>query len=153
MRRIQFAISCLAFLMAFQSCKPKDKDQVLQDLFRKDSTRIAGQEDKKNISARELIVNKWRMIEVFPEPPNEQEKSEMLNMVIEFTRDGKVMVTEKGVTKEEATFTLTMDDRYILSTETNRVKTDTIFIEEITPDKLVLRAIKDQTKIILGRER
>ena len=73
----------------------------------------------------------------------------MLNTVIEFTKDGKILVTTKGQTKQEASFTLTADNKYMLSTETGKDNTDSLLIEEINAERLVLLSEKDKRRLVL----
>jgi hypothetical protein len=153
MRQFKFALTCFLLLAAIQSCKPKDKHQAMQDLLRRDSAKNQIKEDKKDGSVRDIIVQKWKVTDAFPAPENESDKQQMLSTVIEFTRDGRVMITEKGETKQAAFYTLTMDDRYMLSTDEGKDEVDTILISEINPNKLVLIGEKDKRKIIFQRYR
>ena len=149
MRQIQFSITCLALLLSFQSCKPKDKHQAMQDLLRRDSAKQAIKEEKKVSQVREIILQKWRVVETLPAPESEEDRQTLLSTLIEFTADGRVMVTTGGETKQEGSYTLSMDNRYMLSTDIGRSEVDSIFIAEIDPGKLVLIGEKDKRKIIL----
>lgn len=134
------------------SCKPKDKNNTLESLLKKDS--VSNREpEKKDLSTKEFLLRKWKMQDVSPAPQSPEEKQEMLNTVIEFTSDGKVMVTGKNGTKEEATFTLSMDNKYILSVEAGKDKIDSILIEEVNANMLVLLQEKENMRIVLAPQK
>ena len=135
-------------ILLITGCKPKEKGSNVTDLLTKDSTKNEIKAEKKD-SPKEVIIGKWRMKESSPAPTSEEEKTEMLNSVIEFTNDGKILVTSKGETKQEASFTLSMDNKYMLSVEGNKNDMDSIFIEEANPDRLVLVALKDKRRLVL----
>ena len=104
MRPSKFAAAFLVSVIVIQSCKPKDKTSV-KDLFNKGSDSVAKQLEQKNLTSRGLIVGKWRITDALP-PPSEQEKNEMINSILEFTKEGKIIGTTKGKTEEVASFTL-----------------------------------------------
>ena len=149
MRRLSFYLIMVLFYIG---CKPKDNSRNVTDLLTKDSTKNEIKIEKKG-SPTDLIIGKWKMKESSPEPTSEEEKTEMINTVIEFTRDGKVLVTSKGETKEEASYTLSMDNKYMLSTESGKDNTDSLFIEDINNDRLVLSSTKEKRRIVLAPAR
>ena len=134
------------------SCKPKDGSTVTEVL-NKDSSANKTQQQESTASTKDLLFKKWRITDAFPGPESPDEKLEMLKTVIEFTSDGKVMVTGSGGTNQEATFTLTTDDKYILSTDKGKDKSDSISIEMINTNKLVLLSLKDKTRITLAPQK
>lgn len=137
----------LIITLMVTGCKPKDKEKSVTDLT-KDSTKSEIKVEKKEAPG-EFIIGKWKMKESSPESTSEEEKTKMLNTVIEFTKDGKILVTKKGETKQEASFTLTADNKYMLSTETGKDNTDSLLIEEINAERLVLLAEKDKRRLVL----
>ena len=134
------------------SCKPKDGSTVTEVL-NKDSAVNKIQPQVSTASVKELLLKKWNITDAYPSPESPDEKLEMLKTVIEFTSNGKVMVTSSTGTNQEATFTLTMDDKYILSTDKGKDKSDSISIEEINANKLVLLSFKDKTRITLAPQK
>ena len=78
----------LIITLMVTGCKPKDKEKSVTDLT-KDSTKSEIKVEKKEAPG-EFIIGKWKMKESSPEPTSEEEKTKMLNTVIEFTKDGKL---------------------------------------------------------------
>ena len=64
-----------------------------------------------------------------------------------------MLVTSSEGTKQEATYTLTKDEKYMLSTEKGKDKSDSISIVVINTNQLVLWSIKDKTRITLAPQK
>lgn len=133
------------------SCRPKTTVPGLNNLVTTDTTRVDEKVDTKNVSRRELIVGKWKITGALPEP-SELEKNDMLKLILEFTKEGKLFVTEKGKKEEAATINFSFDENYIISRETGHEnKVDTILIQELNIKRMVLVSTKDNKTLIAER--
>lgn len=142
--RILYAVLLAAVLNC--GCKPKNKLPGLKDLVTSDTSKTDTKEEKHIISSRELIIGKWRMTDVLPNP-TPKEKDDMINTVMEFTKEGKIMITDKGKTEEAASFTFSFDEKYLLSRGDHN-ELDTLLIKVLTSNRLVLVSTKDNRTLI-----
>jgi Lipocalin-like domain len=105
----------------------------------------------KSKTAKELIVNKWKLTEVTGEGAkkmSDTEKNEMVGkFVMELTKDGKVTMSGMGETPKTGTYTLSEDGKTLLLTRDGDEKTEPQDINELKADKLVITSGKDQMKL------
>jgi hypothetical protein len=141
-------ISFLVAVVILNSCKPKSKIPSLKDLVTTDSSKSDSKEseEKNKASAKELIVGKWKVIEMVP-TPSESEKDEILNSILEFTNDGRLMFTSKGKTEQVATINFSFDNKYLLS-HGDHDEEDTMLIQELNRERLVLSSTRDNKTLV-----
>lgn len=105
----------------------------------------------KSKSAKELIVNKWKLTEVSGEGVKEMsdtEKKEMTDkFVMELTKDGKVTMSGMGETPKTGTYTLSEDGKTLLLTREGDEKADPQDINELKADKLVITSAREKIKL------
>jgi hypothetical protein len=106
----------------------------------------------KGKSAKELIVNKWKLTELSGENAKEMsdaEKKEMTDkLVMEFTKDGKVTMSGTGDTPKTGTYSLSEDGKTLFLIRDGDTKADPQVINELKAGKLVITSEKD--KLILS---
>ncbi len=106
----------------------------------------------KGKSAKELIVNKWKLTELSGENAKEMtdaEKKEMTNkFLMELTKDGKVMMSGMWDTPKTGTYSLSEDGKTLFLIRDGDTKADPQVINELKGDKLVITSEKD--KLILS---
>lgn len=106
----------------------------------------------KGKSAKELIVNKWKLTEVTGEGAKEMSDTERKEMadkfVLELTKDGKVSMSGMGETPKTGTYTVSDDGKTLFLTREGSDKADPQDINELKADKLVLTSPKD--KLVLS---
>ena len=105
----------------------------------------------KGKSAKELIVNKWKLTELSGENAKEMTeaaKKEMTDkLVMEFTKDGKVTMSGTGDTKT-GTYSLSEDGKTLFLIRDGDTKADPQVINELKAGKLVIASEKG--KLILS---
>jgi len=105
----------------------------------------------KGKSAKELIVNKWKLTEVSGEgikDMTDAEKKEMTEkFVLDLTKDGKVSMTGMGETPKTGTYTVSEDGKTLLLTRDGDSNAEPQDINELKADKLVITSIKDKMKL------
>jgi Lipocalin-like domain len=103
-------------------------------------------------SAKELIVNKWKLTALSSENAkemSEEEKKEMIEkLVMELTKDGKVTISGMGDTPKTGTYSLSDDGKTLLIIRDGDTKAESQTINELKADKLVITSEKD--KLILS---
>ncbi len=105
----------------------------------------------KGKSAKELIVNKWKLTEVSGEgvkDMSDAEKKEMTEkFILELTKDGKVSMTGMGETPKTGNYTVSDDEKTLLLTRDGDSKAEPQDINELKADKLVITSVKDKLKL------
>lgn len=105
----------------------------------------------KSKSAKELIVNKWKLTEVSGEGVegiSETEKNEMIGkFVMELTKDGKVTMSGIGETPKTGTYVLSKDGKTLLLTREGDEKADPQDINELKAGKLVITSAREKLKL------
>jgi hypothetical protein len=103
-------------------------------------------------SAKELIVNKWKLTEVTGEGAKEmsdEEKKDMTEkLVMELTKDGKVKMSGMGDTPKTGSYSLSDDGKTFLITRDGDTKAESQTINELKADKLVITSEKE--KLVLS---
>lgn len=147
MRVLKFAIACFILLTAIQSCKPKN-DSKMEDLFNKSSDSVATRQPVQNdLSPQELLTRKWKVTATIPEVTGE-DAEEIRNSTLEFTKQGKLFYTAKGKTEEVASVNFSFDNKYLLSKEPGRDEVDTLLVQELSVNRLVLVMLKENRTLI-----
>ena len=105
----------------------------------------------KSKSAKELIVNKWKLTEVSGEGAKDitdAEKKEMIGkFMMDLTKDGKVSMSGMGETPKTGTYSVSDDGKILTLTHEGEEKGDPQDINELTSDKLVITSAKDKMKL------
>jgi hypothetical protein len=142
-----FTFYLLAFVL-FSSCKPKSKIPSLKDIVPSNSSNSDTKEEEKNntAAAREMIVGKWKITEAL-HTPSESEKEEILNSILEFTNDGRLLFTSKGKTEQVATINFSFDNKYLIS-HGDHDEDDTMLIQELNNSRMVLTSTRDNKTIV-----
>ena len=106
----------------------------------------------KSKSAKELLVNKWKLTEVTGEGAKEMSDIEKKKMtgtfVLELTKDGKVSMTGMDETPKTGTYTVSDYGKTLFLTREGSEKADPQDINELKADKLMLISPKD--KLVLS---
>jgi hypothetical protein len=105
----------------------------------------------KSKSAKEMVVNKWKLTEVSGEGAkdiSDAEKKEMIGkFTMDLTKDGKVSMSGMGETPKTGTYSVSDDGKTLVLTHEGEDKGDPQEINELTPDKLVITSAKDKMKL------
>lgn len=106
----------------------------------------------KGKSAKELIVNKWKLTELSGESAKEMsdaEKKEMTDkFLMELTKDGKVTMSGVWDTPKTGTYSLSEDGKKLFLIRDGDTKAEPQIINELKTGKLVITSEKD--KLILS---
>lgn len=106
----------------------------------------------KTRTAKELIVNKWKLTALSGENAKEisdTEKKEMTDkLVMELTKDGKVFMSGMWDTPKTGTYSLSDDGKTLFLTRDGETKAEPQIINELKEGKLVLTSEKD--KLVLN---
>lgn len=106
----------------------------------------------KGKSAKELIVNKWKLTELSGDNAKEMtdaEKKEMTDkFLMELTKDGKVTMSGMWDTPKTGTYSLSEDGKTLFLIRDGDTKADPQVINELKAGKLVITSEKD--KLILS---
>lgn len=140
MRIISFLLFAAFFI---GSCKPKDKGTFFKDLANPDKNREKTQDDP-----RQLIVGKWRITETVP--TSESDRDEVINSILEFTSDGRLYLTSKDKREQVATVTFTFDNKYLLS-RGDHDELDTMLIQELSKNRMVLSSVRENKTLVAER--
>jgi hypothetical protein len=102
----------------------------------------------KSKSAKELIVNKWKLTELSGENAKElpeKEKKEMTDkLVMELTKDGKVSMSGMWDTPKTGTYSLSDDGKTLFLVHDGDTKAEPQIINELKEGKLVITSEKDK---------
>lgn len=102
----------------------------------------------KSKSAKELIVNKWKLTELSGDNAKDmpaEEKKEMTDkLVMELSKDGKVTMSGPWDTPKAGTYTLSDDGKTLFLTRDGDSKPDPQIINELKDGKLVITSEKDK---------
>ena len=103
----------------------------------------------KSKSAKELIVNKWKVTNIDGAPSDMTDS--MKNVVyatatMEFTRDGKFISTGMGPAKN-GTYSLSNDGKTLSTTDDGSTIADVLNVEEISDSKLIVNVTKEKMKV------
>ncbi len=102
----------------------------------------------KGKSAKDLIVNKWKLTDVSGEGAkgmSDAEKKEMTDkLVMEFTKDGKCSMSGQGDTPKTGTYTMSDDGKTLSLTQEGDTKSEAQDVNELTSSKLVITDAKDK---------
>lgn len=102
----------------------------------------------KSKSAKELIVNKWKLTELTGEAAKEMpatEKKEMTDkLIMELTKDGKVTMSGVWDTPKTGTYSLSDDGKTLFLTRDGDTKAEPQIINELKEGKLVITSEKDK---------
>lgn len=103
----------------------------------------------KSGSAKDNIVNKWKLTDVSGEGASKMsdgEKKEMLDkLVLEFTKDGKCIMSGQGDTPQTGTYTLSEDEKTLTMKQDGHENGEQMNVGELTSGKLVMTENKDMT--------
>jgi hypothetical protein len=106
----------------------------------------------KGKSAKELIVNKWKLTELSGDNAKEMtdaEKKEMTDkFLMELTKDGKVTMSGMWDTPKTGTYSLSEDGKTLFLIRDGDTKAEPQGINELKAGKLVITSEKD--KLILS---
>lgn len=113
----------------------------------------------KSKSAKELIVNKWKLTAVSDEKADstskmpEERKKEMIGKVsIELTKDGKCIMQGVGDSPGTGTYTLSDDGKTLKLTEDGATRSDVMGINDLTDSKLVLTDENGKVKMTFAKQ-
>ena len=103
----------------------------------------------KSKSAKELIVNKWKVTNIDGAPSDMTDS--MKNVVyatasMEFTRDGKFNSTGMGPAKN-GTYSLSDDGKTLSTTDDGSTIADVLNVEELSDSKLIVNVTKEKMKV------
>ncbi len=102
----------------------------------------------KSKSAKELIVNKWKLTELTGEAAKEMSetaKKEMTDkLIMELTKDGKVTMSGMGDTPKTGTYTLSEDGKTLFLLRDGDTTAEPQIINELKEGKLVITSEKDK---------
>ena len=102
----------------------------------------------KSNKPKDLVVNKWKITDInVPNMPlPDSTKAQVMKGTMELTKDGKMLITGMG-NDQSGTYTLSDDGKTLFVT--NRGKTESYDILEISSSKMVLQDKTNQSKITL----
>ena len=147
-------LTALFFLIIIDSCKPKNKSEFQNILTKSKDSVVQAPEQKpeqkpdQRPNPHDLLIGKWRVTDVAP--ATESEKSEALNIIMEFTPAGNLFITDKDKTELAATITFSFDNNYLYSRGMHGVL-DTLFIEQLNNQTLILSSTKDNKTLVAAR--
>ena len=100
----------------------------------------------KGNKPKDLIVNKWRVtnIEIPNMPLPDSTKAEVMKGTMEFTKDGKLMLTGMG-NDQTGTYTLSDDGKTLFVTTAGKTESNDIL--ELSSSKMVLLDKTNQSKL------
>ena len=103
----------------------------------------------KSKSAKELIVNKWKVTNIDGAPADMTDS--MKNVVyasatMEFTKDGKFISSGMGPSKS-GTYSLSDDGKTLSTTDEGSTIADVLTVEEISDNKMVVNVTKEKMKV------
>ena len=112
----------------------------------------------KNKSPKELIVSKWKVTAVSDDQVDpgskmpEAEKKELIEKTLmEFTADGKCMITSREGT-ENGSYTLSEDGKTLSMKQDGTDRSDKVDVNELSENKLVLTDLKSKMKLTLAKK-
>ena len=103
----------------------------------------------KSKSAKELIVNKWKVTNIDGAPSDMTDS--MKNVVyatatMEFTKDGKFISSGMGPSKN-GSYSLSDDGKTLSTTDEGSTIADVLTVEEISDSKMVVNVTKEKMKV------
>jgi hypothetical protein len=105
----------------------------------------------KGKSAKDYIVNKWKITEISGKEaadiPDSVKAKMYATATMEFTKDGKFTGTDMGPDDKTGVYSISDDNKSLISKNDNLSKADTLNILEISADKMVLEDKKGDMKV------
>jgi regulatory protein YycI of two-component signal transduction system YycFG len=101
----------------------------------------------KSNNSKELIVNKWKITDITA--PNMEVPDSIKNALkqgtLEFTKDGKFLLTGMGTDNQSGTYTLSDDGKKLITVTNGRSETNEI--NELTKTKIILTDTRNSSRI------
>ena len=103
----------------------------------------------KSKSAKEMIVNKWKVTNIDGAPSDMTDS--MKNVVyatatMEFTKDGKFISSGMGPSKN-GTYSLSDDGKTLSTTDEGSTIADVLNVEELSNSKMIVNVTKEKMKV------
>ena len=105
----------------------------------------------KSKSAKELIINKWKVTDIsgkgVAEMPDSAKAKMYATARMEFMKDGKFETSDMGNGVKKGTYSISDDGKTLTSTDEGSSNPDILEIVEITKDKMVINDKKGDVKV------
>lgn len=105
----------------------------------------------KSKSAKELIVNKWKITDVSGDGAKEMSETEKGKLkdstTMEFTKDGKCTITGMRETPTTGTYSVSDDGKTITMKQDGESKDEQNELSDVSASKMTINFLKDKLKI------
>lgn len=101
----------------------------------------------KSNNSKELIINKWKITDITA--PNmavpDSIKKALMQGTLEFTKDGKFLVTGMGLDDQSGTYAISADGKKLITVTNGRTETNEI--NELTKSKITLTDTRNSSRL------